>query len=69
MKRFGQLLAEERIAYPYEVYHEGEGYFGGKPQRPVFKTWEEALARQVDWNRGCPGHRARKRRDKDESSN
>jgi hypothetical protein len=39
----------------YEVYHPD-----GECNPPRFATWGEAIAKQVEWNRDCPGHIARK---------
>ena len=51
------LVRADIKEFPYTVYHdEAEG------PSPKFRTWGEALAKQVEWNKGCPGHQARKRR-------
>lgn len=53
----GDLLRADIKEYPYTVYHdEAEG------PSPKFRTWGEALAKQVERNKDCPGHQARKRR-------
>ena len=39
----------------YEVRHPD-----GDLPHPTFKTWQEAVAAQKQWNKDCPGHRARK---------
>jgi len=51
-----QNHSDDLRAFPYEVWHpEGEG------RPPRFRTWREARAKQVEWNRDVSGHRARKR--------
>lgn len=40
----------------YEVWHpDGQG------RPPRFQTWDEAIQKQVEWNRDVPGHVARRR--------
>lgn len=43
--------------YPYEVWHP-ESENGTQK----FRTWNEALSSQKEWNKDCPGHVARKRK-------
>ena len=42
-------------AAAFEVYHPD-----GESDTPKFATWSEAIAKQIQWNRDCPGHIARK---------
>jgi hypothetical protein len=46
------------VSEPYEVYHPDSEDGTAK-----CKTWEEALAKQKEWNKECPGHVARRRKD------
>jgi len=43
--------------YPFEVFHPDSECNSRK-----FKTWSEAIAAQVKWNRDIKGHIARRRR-------
>lgn len=39
----------------YEVYHPDDD-----GPTPKFDTWQEAFRMQQEWNKGYPGHKARK---------
>ena len=52
----GPMVCSDDWRYAYAVYHPD-----AEDPAPIFKTWEEALAKQVEWNRAVPGHKAKRR--------
>tara|TARA_B100002049_G_scaffold218354_1_gene185443 strand:- start:193 stop:384 length:192 start_codon:yes stop_codon:yes gene_type:complete len=52
---------EELAAFPYTVVHEEMSPADVGVPQPKFKTWGEALAAQVKWNKDVPGHKAVRR--------
>lgn len=54
---FGEFVRRDVAEFPYAVWHED-----GEEPPPKFKTWGEALAAQVEWNKSVPGHRAFRRK-------
>lgn len=57
MSTYEESYKRDLREFPYEVSHpDGEG------DPPKFLTWQHAIECQKRWNKDCPGHRARKRK-------